>query len=261
MIAASALPRIPGDGLSLAFREWNAEAESMPVVLLHGVTGSSADWIAAARHLEGWRTLALDARGHGQSDWDAGEGYGGDQHFADVVSALEALEVERCILAGFSMGGGVAMMTAAALPDRVAGVVVADTYPDPRMTPGSRRIAGWIAACQGSAGWFDPAIARQFSNRLAAGQDDRLDLWPMWEAISSPALIVRGAHSDVLPAPVAEEMLRRQPRASLATIPGVAHGLPYLRPRELAESINAFAATLDAPQAAPGARVRQEIVG
>ncbi len=260
-MSTSSLPRTLGDGLSLAFREWNAGAESIPLVLLHGVTGSSADWIATARNLGERRIIALDARGHGQSDWDPGEGYGGDQHFADLVSALDTLELERCILAGFSMGGGVAMITAAALPDRVAGVVVADTYPDPRMTPGSRRIAGWIAACQGSAGWFDPAIARQFNTRLAAGEEDRLDLWPMWESISCPALIVRGAHSDVLPGPVANEMVTRQPRAMLETIPGVAHGLPYLRPRELAGSIAAFATTVEAPPAGTGGRVRQEIVG
>jgi esterase len=236
------LARIRGAGLNLAYREWNASAPGEPIVLLHGITGSSADWTTVAGHLEGRRVIALDARGHGASDWDPDEAHGGDQHFADVATALDALGIERCTIAGFSMGGGVAIIAAAALPERISTVVVIDTYPHPEMTPGSRRIASWVSSYAEAGAWFDPAIARHFREQLAEGRDARLDLWPMWEAIQCPVLIVRGDLSDVLPADAALEMVTRQPRAQLATIPGIAHRIPYAKPRELAKAIMEFIA-------------------
>jgi pimeloyl-ACP methyl ester carboxylesterase len=55
--------RVPGAGLSLAYREWNADADGEPLVLLHGITGSSADWEATARRIPNRRIIAFDARG------------------------------------------------------------------------------------------------------------------------------------------------------------------------------------------------------
>ena len=238
------LPRLAGSGLSLAYREWNGPADGLPLILLHGITGSSADWRGVAGHLSGRRVIALDARGHGESEWAPDEAYGGDQHFADLALALDELEIERCLLAGFSMGGGVATMAAAALPERVAGVAVIDAYPHGQMTPGSRRIAGWIARYRDEGAWFDPAIARHFFDDLAEGRDARLDLWSMWEAIACPALLVRGSESDVLTAEAAQEMIARLEHAQLETIPGVAHQIPFARPRELATLLESFFATV-----------------
>lgn len=251
--------RVPGDGLTLAYREWLppacAPAERLPLVLLHGLTGSGADWTpVAARLATRRRVIALDARGHGLSDWSADAAYAGDAHFADVATALDALGVARCDLAGFSMGGSVAILVAGALPERVARLVVVDAYPAPEMSPGSRAIAeavAALAACDGLG--FDPAIARGIAEELASGEARRLDLWPFWEALRCPALLVRGAWSDVLPAPLAAEMLARQPRARLVTVPGVGHLIPFLRSRELAELIAAF---LDDPSTAKAGYAR-----
>ena len=81
--------RVRGCGLTLAYREWNPSSDGLPIVLLHGITGSSADWQRTALHLAGRRLLAFDARGHGDSDWAADEAYGGDQHFADLALGRE----------------------------------------------------------------------------------------------------------------------------------------------------------------------------
>jgi len=225
--------RVAGCGLSLSMHRWYDGYEGEPIVLLHGITGSSADWAALMHHLAPWPAIALDARGHGESEWDPGEAYSGDAHFADVVTAVEALGLERFSLAGFSMGGAVAMMVAAALPEQVSRLAVIDAYPDPHMTPGSRAIAGWVANYE-AGGWFDPAIARKFREQLAAGSDARLDLWPMWEAVRCPTVLVRGSRSDVLPESMAAEMLERQPLARLETVRGVGHGIPFQAPGELA---------------------------
>ncbi len=228
------LQRVRGAGLELAWREWNPGAAGLPIVLLHGITGSSRDWHQTASHISGRRLIAFDARGHGESDWDPGEAYAVDMHFADLAVALEALEIERCVLAGFSMGGGVAIMTAAALPDRIAAVAVIDAYPHPTQTTGSSGIASWVAGVEHGSRWFDPAISRHFRDLLAAGIATRADLRGLWEAITCEAVVVRGSESNVLPAEVAAEMLASLPQARLHTVEGVGHPIPSRRPAELA---------------------------
>lgn len=247
--------RVPGDGLTLCWREWGAHGAAPPLVLLHGLTGCGADWEPVARALAARRrVIALDARGHGASDWAADAAYAGDAHFADVAVALDALGIARCILCGYSMGGGIAILAAGALPERVAGVVVVDAYPDPEMTPGSRHIAEALAdlyrrsATHGGGmdgrARFDPAIARRIAEDLDGGEARRLDLWSLWEAICCPTLLVRGGASDVLPAPLAAEMIARQPRARLVTIAGAPHQIPFTHPRALSALIAGFAETV-----------------
>ena len=55
------------------------------------------------------------------------------------------------------------------------------------------------------------------------GPIDDINLWSMWEAIRRPTLVLRGAHSDLLPREVAKEMTRRGPKAMLVEFPGVGH--------------------------------------
>lgn len=241
--------RVPGAGVELAYREWPGEdPAALPLVLLHGLTGWSADWEATVRRLPGRRrAIAFDARGHGESGWAADEAYAGDAHFADIAIALDALGIGRCVVAGYSMGGSVAILVAGALPERVAGAVVVDSYPAPEMTPGSRGIAEAVALAwpgRDGGGRFDPAIARQFADMLASGDPRRLDLWPLWEAAQCPVLVVRGALSTVLTAALAEEMVARQPAARLVTMAGVGHAIPFAAPGELAGHIERFAAGL-----------------
>ena len=245
---SAATLRVNGAGVKLHAREWNSDAEGLPIVLLHGITGSGADWGMPVRALGSRRAIALDARGHGASDWDPEEGYGADQHFADFAAALDDLGIQRCVLAGFSMGGTVAILAAACLPERIAGVAVIDSYPHPAMSKGSTQIAHWISTSDGSGRTFDPAIARQFRVMLAENQANRLDLRSMWEAIACPALVIRGEESHVLTEDLAAEMVESQPLARLVTIPGVGHGIPRFKSRELGAALAEFVASFETPR-------------
>jgi pimeloyl-ACP methyl ester carboxylesterase len=242
--------------LSLSYTEWASPISTAkpPIVLLHGLTSRGDHWESVAGRLaQHRRVIALDARGHGDSDWAKDAAYAVDAHFADVVTALEALAIERCVLVGFSMGGSVAILTAGALSERVERLVVVDSYPAPEMTPGSRRIAERLAqahldgaldgaqdAWRRSGRRFDPAIARRMAEELAKGDALRADLWSLWEAVRCPVLLIRGDLSTVLPADLAEEMVVRQPLARLVTIPDVGHPIPFARPAELAVLIEGF---------------------
>lgn len=247
MARPAVVSRIYGAGLELAVREWHAGARGgLPIVALHGITNSGAQWQATAEALPSPRRfVAIDARGHGESDWDPGEAYAVDAHFADVATALGALGIERCVLAGFSMGGGVAILSAACLPERVAGVAVVDAYPHPEQSPGSAGIARWVAERAHLTRRFDPAIARRFQELLAEGFATRADLRAMWQSIACPVLVVRGGESTVLPAETADDMLRLQPSARLETIEGVGHEILARKPRELAAALDAFVTGLE----------------
>jgi pimeloyl-ACP methyl ester carboxylesterase len=245
--------RLLGDGLTLSMTRWGAPPDATPpIMLLHGIGGCGVDWEPLARTLAATcPVIALDARGHGDSDWSPEAAYSGDAHFADLATALDALGIDTCILGGYSMGGGVAILAAGAMPERVAGLVVIDAYPAPEMTEGSRKIAEHVASFSslrspasrprsGNRPPFDPAIADAFARDLLAGDPRRLDLWPMWDALQCPTLLVRGEHSDVLPPALAAEMLERQPRARMVVMPGVGHRVPFHCPSELAQLLVEF---------------------
>lgn len=122
--------RIPAtDGLSLHLLEWSREG--VPLVLLHGFGNDAHVWDdfapAVAPH---YRVLALDHRGHGDSDRDPEGRYGYDALVRDLEAVTAALGIERLVLVGHSMGGRTAIRFAAAHPERMAGLVVVDAGPD-----------------------------------------------------------------------------------------------------------------------------------
>ncbi|MCX5417558.1 alpha/beta fold hydrolase [Streptomyces sp. NBC_00059] len=111
----------------LAYRTWG-ESLGSPVVLLHGLGGSSANWEAAGSLLgEDWRVYAIDLRGHGESDWP--DEYDLELMRDDVAEFLEACEIDRVGVVGHGMGGVVACMLAEEHPDRVERLVLVETPP------------------------------------------------------------------------------------------------------------------------------------
>jgi pimeloyl-ACP methyl ester carboxylesterase len=246
-VAAPSSGVVAGRGVDLRYLAWGElSGAEEPLVLLHGIGGLAADWEGVARHVARFRpVVALEARGHGGSGWDDAADYSTDAHFADLVLALEGLRLTRCALMGFSMGGGVAIVAASARPEVVSSLVVVDAYPAPQMTPGSHRIAHAISRWKPRSEdrpRMDPAIAEAFRRDLSERDARRADLWPMWDALDRPTLLVRGANSTVLPAPLAEEMAARQPRATLAEVAGAGHGIPFSHSQELAHAVEAFLA-------------------
>jgi pimeloyl-ACP methyl ester carboxylesterase len=77
---------------------------------------------------------------------------------------------------------------------------------------------------------YDPAIAVAY-NAQRPFKD--LELWPLWDAIRCPTLVLRGEHSDVLPRQVARAMTQRGPRAELVELPGIGHGPTLLHPDQI----------------------------
>jgi len=100
-------------------------ADGRPVVLLHGLSGHGGRWrLLAERELADFRVIAPDLRGHGDSTrlppWHL------EQHAADVIDLLDALELDRVPLVGHSYGGATALHVTARAPERVERLALLD---------------------------------------------------------------------------------------------------------------------------------------
>lgn len=99
-----------------------------PLILLHGLLGSSRNWQSAGRDFtDRFHVLALDLRNHGASPHAAEMTY--PDLMADVLAWLDAQGIARATLLGHSMGGKTAMLLACRHPERVERLIVADIAP------------------------------------------------------------------------------------------------------------------------------------
>ena len=117
------------DGVSLKLVEWSREG--VPLLLLHGYSNEAHIWDdfvpIVAPH---YRVLALDLRGHGDSDWHPDGAYGYENHVDDIEAILENLEIDRLVLVGHSLGGRIAMLFGGRNPEKLAGLVIVDSAPE-----------------------------------------------------------------------------------------------------------------------------------
>ncbi len=117
------------DGLTLHALEWSREGT--PLLFLHGYSNDAHVWDSAAPALAShYRTLALDMRGHGDSDRDEDGRYDHLSMARDVEAVVASLGIERLVVVGFSMGGRVALRFAGRNPEKMAGLVIVDSGPD-----------------------------------------------------------------------------------------------------------------------------------
>ena len=97
----------------------------VPVVFIHSFAGDTTHWTEQLKHLRKTRrAIALDLRGHGQSQPPADGDYSIDALKADVTTVVNTLKLDRFVLVGHSMGGPTAIAYAAENPSKVAGLVL-----------------------------------------------------------------------------------------------------------------------------------------
>jgi pimeloyl-ACP methyl ester carboxylesterase len=244
------------DGLRFSYLD--SGGEDQPVLLLlhaHWMAASDFDRIMPALSQE-WRMVALDQRGHGETD------HGGvhsiDRYVGDIDALLGELSIEQpVVILGHSFGGMIANLYAAARPARVRGLIIEDVevlrddhdefmlewsgvYPTradleaklgPRLAPYLRR-----SIREDADGWrltFEPAEILESEQALNG------DHWREWLSHDCPALIIRGVSSRVADAALLEEMVRRRPNTRLVALPG-GHSVHVDSPAPYADAVNAF---------------------
>ena len=135
-----------GGGVRLAVAD--DPGERVAVVLAPGLTAARRYVVRGAGRLQraGHRVVAYDARGHGSSaPPSAGDAYGYDALAGDLTCVLDALGVERAVLAGVSMGAHTCLRIALEQPERVAGLVAITPAFDPVEHDDPARLERWDA--------------------------------------------------------------------------------------------------------------------
>jgi pimeloyl-ACP methyl ester carboxylesterase len=126
------------DGM-LMVGEWSAD--TAPIVAIHGVSSTHLLWQWTAAAAPGVHIVAPDLRGRGSSV-DVMGPYGLAQHRDDVLAVMDALEIDRAIIAGMSMGGFVATTLANTAPDRVSELLLVDGGPPMSLPPSPDKAEG-----------------------------------------------------------------------------------------------------------------------
>ena len=231
-----------------------------PLILLqHGGGQTRHAWKGAGEQLgaAGYHAIALDARGHGDSDWDPAGDYSQDAMVHDLVVLLDLLGGKRPVLVGASMGGGVSLVAIGEDHVDATGLVLVDIAP--RVEPeGVAKIRDFMS--QAPDGFADldevaDAIASyqphrprprsldglaknvrlgddgryhwHWDPRFRAGRSDMKARYHRQvtcaEALTLPALLVRGGLSDVLSEEGAQSFLRMCPHAEYVSVANAAH--------------------------------------
>lgn len=116
-------------GCKLRYR--TTDLDKPPIVMLHGFGGNLSDWEIIAEKVKCAKTVSLDLVGFGLSEKPPMD-YSIETQRNYLLAFLDAMNIEKAVLVGSSMGASIALWTAAKSPERVAGLVVfaPSAYPD-----------------------------------------------------------------------------------------------------------------------------------
>lgn len=229
-------------------RIWYATYGSgSPVILLHGGLGHSGNWghQIPALIASGYRVIVIDSRGHGRSTRDE-RPYSYELMAADVTAVMDALQIERAGLVGWSDGACIALILAANAPARAAGVIFFACNMDPS---GTKEIE------------FTPILQRCISRhqrdyeRLSATPEqfsalsEAVGLMQSTQpnytaadlaAINGPVVVVHSEHDEFIKREHAEYLAQTIPNGEFVYLSGVSHFAPLQRPHLFNQTLLVF---------------------
>ena len=246
----------------MAYREWGDPANPRVLLCVHGLTRNSLDFERMAQSLSSrYRVIAPDVVGRGESDSLVDPmGYNTVTYAADMITVIAHLNVPQVDWLGTSMGGMIAMLLAGQPNSPIRRLILNDVGPTLSLEA-LKRIVGYVGspyefadletarryvrliftpfALKTEADWdalivstlkplpnggyrfnYDKNISKPLQAALL-GTD--INLWPMYDRIQCPTLLLHGELSDLLSPTTALEMTQRGPCATLKTVAGVGH--------------------------------------
>jgi pimeloyl-ACP methyl ester carboxylesterase len=268
------------EGFRLHYLDWGNPGNAAGTILfLHGGGLNAHTWDVVSLMLrDRYHCVALDQRGHGDSEWSPGSDYGLASHLRDIEGFAGQMKLRRPVLVGQSMGGINSINYAARHSDEMAGLVVVDVGPE-IIPAGGARIRDFIAAPQlDSPDEFlqratqfnplrDPRILRRSlyynlrqlpngkwtwkhdTRRATEAQTDDMaaaaarrteELWKAVPRIKCPTLVVRGVLSDVISDEQAEKFVRALPNGRLVRVDKAGHNVQGDNPAGLLAVLRPF---------------------
>ncbi len=225
------------------------------VVLIHGAGGSHLEWPAELRQMSGVTVYALDLPAHGKSE---GQGRTSIVDYADlVIGFLDALQIERAIFAGHSMGGAIAQQLALSYPSRTLGLVLVATGARLRVAPAVLNgvLADYDAALDliTSYAWGPDApkelvrLGRynmaQVDAQVAYGDYVACNTFDVMEhlgQIAAPTLVVSGTADQLTPVKYATTLAERITGARLHLVENAGHMVMLEQPTQVAQAVSDF---------------------
>ena len=246
----------------IAYLEWGDPKNDRVLVCVHGLTRCARDFDAlAAAMADRYRVVCPDVAGRGDSEWLADAMlYQTPQYVSDMVTLIARMDVAEVHWVGTSMGALIGMALAAQAGTPIQRFVINDA--GPVISKASlERIASYVGRApafptiedavryvrtvnapfgpHSDAEWrfltevvmrknpdgsfrvhYDPKLAEPFRATLP---EKDLELWPLWDAVRCPTLVVRGAQSDLLTRETCEKMAGRGPKAKVVELAGIGH--------------------------------------
>lgn len=238
------------------------------LVLLHGFSDDGLCWTPIAQHLEGdYDIVMIDARGHGKSDAPE-SGYGHDQHAADVAGVIAALNLQKPIVMGHSMGAVTTLALAGLHPELPSAIVLEDPPPfweqraaglqperrrgmgswiidvkrltRDEMIEGSRKSSPtWPEAERGP--WADSKLRLSF-NVLNGFGGAGMEMRAAVQQIRSAALLLIAdtTMGAITSAEQAQDFQSLVPQAQVVHIAGAGHNIRREQPQQFLQRVRAF---------------------
>lgn len=258
-------------GKRFHYLDWGATSKQT-MLLLHGGGQDAHSWDEFSQAMRGdYHVIALDQRGHGDSDWSKRHIYTARAMAQDVTRFVGNLGMDGIILIGLSMGGRNSIVYAAMHPEKLARLVIVEMGPE-TMKKGSENIRQFrkddilpsFDAFVERAHKFNPRrpieqLRERLQHHLRQLPDGRWtwktdqaiygrerdarqheDLWPYVRRIKTPMLLVRGAESDLLAQDAAERFQQAVPGSRLVVIPRAGHTVPGDNPPAFAATVRDY---------------------
>jgi 3-oxoadipate enol-lactonase len=255
------------NGVTLSWREAGEGPDAL--VLIHGFPFNSASWRPQLEQpVPGWRIIAPDLRGFGESGPLPGNRLPMDVLAADVITLLQHLGLKNAVVGGLSMGGYVALALLRAAPQLVRALVLSDTRATPDSAEGKQgrlKNAKHVHA-HGTAALIDAMLPRLLSIETRAerspveqelraimqaasapavvaallGMAERSDSTPLLRNINVPTQVIVGQHDEITPPGDARLMARAIPGALIEIIAGAGHVPNLEKPAEFNRVLSTF---------------------
>ena len=243
------MPKVTANGVEIAYNDQGSGDTT--IVLVHGFPLDKSMWDAQVEALSGeFRVITPDLRGHGESQVVAGP-YTMELLADDLKGLLDALNLDKVALGGFSMGGYAVFSFYRKYPERVESLMLLDTRPQPDSDEGKAGREGMaqLAESEGAAPIAERLVPRLLAEATVANRQDvvdrltamitscpvegiagdlrgmalRGDSTDLLSGISVPTLLVVGDQDVITPPAESQMMASTIPNAKLVEIPGAGH--------------------------------------
>ena len=247
---------VQANGMNFHYLEWG-DATNPTILMLHGVSQQAHSWDFVSLALsDKFHVIALDQRGHGDTDWATEGDYSIEAQQGDIDAFVKAMGLGRFTLMGHSMGGRNSYVWASRHPGVLESLVIVDTGPEGMRRGGDRirqfqqlpdeldsfeefvqRVQSYTGRSReqtmgslkyairqradGKWSWKYDKVLRSSERRPGSWTSEQL--WECVKIIDCPTLVVRGSNSDIFAEETMVRMQKEIPDCTTVTIARAAH--------------------------------------